>query len=72
MIVNDAAFRAIRPDKETPTKDDLGEVFGLLNLMPVPFLESSDISDAVLFLASEESRYITGVALPVDAGAAIK
>ena len=72
MIANDATFRMIRPDKETPTKDDLGEVFGLLNLMPVPFLESSDISDAVLFLASEESRYITGVALPVDAGAAIK
>jgi (+)-trans-carveol dehydrogenase len=31
-----------------------------------------DISNAVLFLASDEARYVTGVALPVDAGAVIK
>jgi NAD(P)-dependent dehydrogenase (short-subunit alcohol dehydrogenase family) len=43
-----------------------------LNLMPVPFVEVDDITNAVLFLASDEARYITGVALPVDAGAAIK
>ncbi|MBL7496632.1 mycofactocin-coupled SDR family oxidoreductase [Frankia sp. CNm7] len=72
MIINEMAFRTIRPDKEAPTQDDLGEVLGLMNLMPVPFLESSDISNAVLFLASDESRYITGVTLPLDAGAAIK
>jgi NAD(P)-dependent dehydrogenase (short-subunit alcohol dehydrogenase family) len=31
-----------------------------------------DISNAVLFLASDESRYITGVSLPVDAGSLLK
>ena len=31
-----------------------------------------DISNAVLFLASDEARYITGVALPVDAGSCLK
>ena len=43
-----------------------------LNLLPIPYMDAGDISDAVLFLASDESRFITGVALPVDAGAAIK
>jgi NAD(P)-dependent dehydrogenase (short-subunit alcohol dehydrogenase family) len=40
--------------------------------MPVPWLEPEDISNALLWLASDEARYVTGVALPVDAGAAIK
>jgi (+)-trans-carveol dehydrogenase len=35
-------------------------------------VEPVDISNAVLWLASDESRYVTGIALPVDAGAAIK
>jgi NAD(P)-dependent dehydrogenase (short-subunit alcohol dehydrogenase family) len=37
-------------------------------MLPLSWLEPIDVSNAVLFLASEESRYITGVALPVDAG----
>ena len=40
----------------------------LLNLLPVELLQPGDISESVLFLASDLSRYITGVALPVDAG----
>jgi NAD(P)-dependent dehydrogenase (short-subunit alcohol dehydrogenase family) len=43
-----------------------------LNTLPVPWVESIDISNALLFLASDEARYITGVALPVDAGAYVK
>jgi NAD(P)-dependent dehydrogenase (short-subunit alcohol dehydrogenase family) len=35
---------------------------------PVATLAASEISNAVLFLASDESRYITGVTLPIDAG----
>lgn len=37
-------------------------------LLPIPWLEPEDISAAVAFLASEDARYITGIALPVDAG----
>jgi NAD(P)-dependent dehydrogenase (short-subunit alcohol dehydrogenase family) len=44
----------------------------LSNLLPIDILESAYISDAVLWLASDESRYVTGVALPVDAGFTIK
>ena len=75
MVVNQAIGHMLRPDKggkDVVTKEDLGEAFAPMNLMPVAFLDSSDISNAVLFLASDESRYITGVTLPVDAGAAIK
>lgn len=38
------------------------------NPMPVELIESVDISNAIVFLASDEARYITGVTLPVDAG----
>jgi SDR family mycofactocin-dependent oxidoreductase len=44
----------------------------LTHTMPIPWVEAVDISNAVLFLASDESRYITGVSLPVDAGALLK
>jgi (+)-trans-carveol dehydrogenase len=40
-------------------------------LLPIDWVESIDVSNAVLFLASDEARYITGVALPIDAGALI-
>lgn len=72
MILNEATYKAFRPDLENPTEEEaLGALAGL-NLLPIPYTEPRDISNAVLFLASEEARYITGVALPVDAGGAIK
>jgi (+)-trans-carveol dehydrogenase len=43
-----------------------------MNALPIPWVEPVDISNALLFLASDEARYITGVALPVDAGCLIK
>lgn len=42
------------------------------NTLPVPWIEPVDVANACLFLASEEARYITGVALPVDLGAMLK
>jgi NAD(P)-dependent dehydrogenase (short-subunit alcohol dehydrogenase family) len=36
--------------------------------MPVPYVAAADISNAVLFLASDESRYVTGLQMKVDAG----
>ena len=38
------------------------------HILPVPWVESIDVSNAVLYLACDESRYVTGVALPTDAG----
>jgi len=47
-------------------------VYRTLNVLPVPWAEPEDIANAALFLASDEGRYITGVALPVDAGYTLK
>lgn len=44
----------------------------LSNLMPIDVAEASDISNAILWLASDEARYVTGTAIPVDAGFLVK
>lgn len=72
MIHNPAVYAVFAPDVESPTRDDLAPRFQRLNLLPIPWLDARDISNAVLFLASDEARYITGVTLPVDAGAQLK
>ncbi len=72
MIMNDAMFALFRPDLEHPTRADAEPAYQDLNLLPIPFLEPRDISNAVLFLASDEARYITSVVLPVDAGSTQK
>jgi (+)-trans-carveol dehydrogenase/(-)-trans-carveol dehydrogenase len=43
-----------------------------LNALPIPWVDPVDISNAVLFLASDEARYITGLTMTVDAGFAVK
>jgi SDR family mycofactocin-dependent oxidoreductase len=72
MVDNEPTFRLFRPDLEHPTKDDFAAAAQGINALPIPWVDAVDISNAVLFLASDESRYITGVTLPVDAGANVK
>jgi (+)-trans-carveol dehydrogenase len=72
MVNNEASYKLFRPDLEHPTRDDLAPAAQSLNALPIPWVDAVDISNAVLFLASDESRYITGVTLPVDAGANLK
>lgn len=72
MIQNDPTYRLFRPDLADPTQDDAIEAFAAVNLIPVPWVEPRDISNAVLWLASDQSRYVTGHTLPVDAGFMVK
>jgi SDR family mycofactocin-dependent oxidoreductase len=74
MIQNSATYELFAPDlpEAERTRDTLGDRFKALNALPIPWVEVSDISNAVLFLASDEARYITGVVFPVDAGQLIK
>lgn len=72
MIHNEATYRLFRPDLDQPTVDDTLELFVNKNALPIPWVDPRDISNAVLFLASDEARYITGVTLPVDAGSTQK
>ncbi|MQA16673.1 MAG: mycofactocin-coupled SDR family oxidoreductase [Pseudonocardiaceae bacterium] len=68
MIQNQALYKVFLPDEENPTREQFGEAFTTLNALPIPWVEPVDISNAVLWLASDESRYVTGITLPVDAG----
>lgn len=72
MVQNEAAYRLFRPDLENPGRDDFAQAAQGINALPIPWVEAVDISNALLFLASDDARYITGVPLPVDAGAAVK
>ena len=74
MIQNSATYELFAPDlpEAERTKDALAPRFGGLNLLPIPWVEPVDISNAVLWLASDEARYVTGVTLPIDAGLLIK
>jgi (+)-trans-carveol dehydrogenase len=72
MINNSAVFSLLRPDLANPTRADVVDVFTDLNLLPIPWVEPVDISNAVVWLASDDARYVTGVTLPVDAGSVEK
>jgi SDR family mycofactocin-dependent oxidoreductase len=72
MVHNEACYRIFRPDLEAPTREDAAPAYESLNAMPVAWIDSREVSHAVLFLASDEARWITGARLPVDAGAGIK
>jgi (+)-trans-carveol dehydrogenase len=72
MVNNEAVFKLFRPDLEHPTQDDFAQAATAMNALPIPWVEAVDISNAVLWLASDEARYVTGVTLPVDAGAFVK
>ncbi|PJJ55182.1 mycofactocin-coupled SDR family oxidoreductase [Compostimonas suwonensis] len=73
MIHNPATYALFAPDlsEEERTLETLTARFATMNALPIPWVEALDISNAVLFLASDEARYITGVTLPVDAGTLI-
>ncbi|MGK2866157.1 MAG: mycofactocin-coupled SDR family oxidoreductase [Mycobacterium sp.] len=72
MLMNEKTYRMFRPDLENPGQADLEPVCRTFHMLPIPWVEVEDISNAVLFLASDEARYITGVTLPVDAGSCLK
>jgi (+)-trans-carveol dehydrogenase len=72
MIMNDAMFRLFLPEAERPTREEFAQASQETNALPIPWVESIDVSNAVLFLASDEARYITGATLPIDAGCLVK
>jgi SDR family mycofactocin-dependent oxidoreductase len=72
MILNQAVFDLFIPDGSHPTQDEAAVVFESTNALPIPWVEPIDISNAILFLASDEARYVTGTELKVDAGYTLK
>jgi NAD(P)-dependent dehydrogenase (short-subunit alcohol dehydrogenase family) len=72
MIQNENLHRAFRPDLENPGRDDVKDGFAEMNLLPIPWVDPVDVSNAIVWLASDAARYVTGVTLPVDAGNHLK
>jgi (+)-trans-carveol dehydrogenase len=68
VTANTEQFALFRPDLADPTLDDCVEAFRQMMPMGQPWIDAVDVANALLFLASDESRYITGVVLPVDQG----
>ncbi|MCW2526728.1 MAG: oxidoreductase, family [Pseudonocardiales bacterium] len=71
MIANDAIYGRFRPDLPSVSREQAADAFQALNRLPIPWLEAKDISAAVLWFASDESRFVTGSELAVDAGMAL-
>ena len=72
MLQSEPMYRSFRPDLEHPTREDATPAFYVQQAMPIPWVEPVDISNAVLYLASDEARYVTGMQLRVDAGGYLK
>jgi SDR family mycofactocin-dependent oxidoreductase len=64
MIMNEPVSELVNSSPEIAN--------AMSNLLPIPVLEASDISDAVAWLVSDQAKYVTGVTLPVDAGFTVK
>ncbi|MDY6996553.1 MAG: mycofactocin-coupled SDR family oxidoreductase [Actinomycetota bacterium] len=72
MLHNEGMYRVFRPDLKEPTREDAEQSFPMMQAMPVPFIEPQDVSEAVVFLASDAARFITGTQLRIDAGGYVK
>ncbi len=72
MIHNDVLYGLMRPDLEHPTREDVAPGMAGLHVQPVPWIEPEDITAAVVYLASESARYVTGSVIDVDAGASAR
>jgi (+)-trans-carveol dehydrogenase len=72
MILNKGVYKLFRPDLEDPDVEDARAGFAREHILPIPWLEPADVSNAIVFLVSDDARYITGVALPIDAGYTIR
>jgi (+)-trans-carveol dehydrogenase/(-)-trans-carveol dehydrogenase len=69
MLLNQEAYNLFRPDKSpNATYEEFAEAAKTMHVLPIPHVEVIDISNALVFLASDEGRFITGISLPIDAG----
>jgi NAD(P)-dependent dehydrogenase (short-subunit alcohol dehydrogenase family) len=71
MIHNPAFYELLLGDSGATRSEAEVRLAGAnaINALPVPWVEAVDISNAVLYLASDEARYVTGTTHVIDAGA---
>ena len=69
MVANEASWSLFMGGVQGATREQAAVGMKALNALPVPWVEPVDISNAVLYLACDESRYVTGTTMVIDAGA---
>lgn len=72
MILNDEVFAKLRPDLSSPGEEDAARALASRTLLGVSWVDPVDVSNAVLYLISDEARYVTGANIVVDAGLVAK
>jgi (+)-trans-carveol dehydrogenase/(-)-trans-carveol dehydrogenase len=72
MIRHDAYYRLFSPGHPDPGRAEMATASQAGHLLPIPWVEPRDVSNAIAFLVSDEARYITGAMLPIDAGVAVR
>ncbi|MGX9787816.1 mycofactocin-coupled SDR family oxidoreductase [Mycobacterium sp. MMS18-G62] len=72
LLHNEGLYKSFRPDLENPTREDVEPAFTFFQAMPIPYIEPEDVANLAVFLASDESRYITGQQIRIDAGSLLK
>ena len=76
LLQNEGIYSMFRPDLvaagKKPTREDAELAFGFFQAMPIPYVEPEDIANLGVFLASDESRYMTGQQIRVDAGSLLR
>jgi NAD(P)-dependent dehydrogenase (short-subunit alcohol dehydrogenase family) len=72
MIDNEVTVSLFDPENSDGTLESVADKFQAQQALPFPWLESIDVSNAILYLVSDEGRYITGSELRIDGGAVSK
>ena len=68
MVQNAATYELFTGHPDI-TREEAIEAFKPVNALPIPWVDPIDISNAVLYLASDEARYVSDSTMTVDAGA---
>ncbi|WP_382309794.1 mycofactocin-coupled SDR family oxidoreductase [Herbiconiux sp. UC225_62] len=68
-MIRNPAIRKVWTGDPDASDEEVVRVMSAMHILDVPWVEPSDVSQAVLWLASDEARYVTGSTIPVDAGA---
>ncbi len=72
MILNEPVYKVFRPDLENPGVPEMEAELRPFHMLDVAALDPIDVSHAVVYLASDESRYVTSLKLALDAGSTQK
>jgi SDR family mycofactocin-dependent oxidoreductase len=68
MVLNEPSYRLFRPDLEHPTQEDFEAVARSMTGLPTSAIDPVDMSNAVVYLVSDDGRYVTGTTHVVSAG----